>query len=164
MRRTVLISCLLAAVIGLSVPVAGQIRIGTVAGTLTDPVGARLPGARVTLSNALTGYNEARTTDDRGEFTFNNVPFDRYWLQAAGSGFQMTSQRADVRSNIPTILEIDFSAGADLFRDERVSVAAQFDIQNVADRRFAYNFGNPFEGTHFDYPRLLSGRIKLTFR
>jgi outer membrane receptor for Fe3+-dicitrate len=57
----------------------------------------------------------------------------------------------------------DFSAGADLFRDERVSVAAQFDIQNVADRRFAYNFGNPFEGTHFGYPRLWSGRIKLTF-
>ena len=57
----------------------------------------------------------------------------------------------------------DFSAGADLFRDERVSVAAQFDIQNAANRRFAYNFGNPFEGTHFGYPRLWSGRIKLTF-
>jgi hypothetical protein len=57
----------------------------------------------------------------------------------------------------------DFSVGADLFRDERVSLAAQFDVQNVANRRFAYNFGNPFEGTHFGYPRLWSGRIKLTF-
>ncbi len=58
----------------------------------------------------------------------------------------------------------DFSTGVDLWSDERVSVSAQFDIQNFSDHRFAYNFGNPFEGTHFGYPRLFSGRIKFTFR
>lgn len=58
----------------------------------------------------------------------------------------------------------DFSSGVELWAEERVSVSAQFDVQNLADRRFAYNFGNPFEGTHFGYPRLWSGRLKLTFR
>ena len=58
----------------------------------------------------------------------------------------------------------DFSTGVDLFNDERVSVSAQFDIQNFGDHRFAYNFGNPFEGTHFGYPRMFSGRVKFTFR
>jgi hypothetical protein len=43
-------------------------------------------------------------------------------------------------------------------------VSAQFDVQNVADRRFAYNFGNPFSGTHFGHPRLLGGRVKFAFR
>ena len=58
----------------------------------------------------------------------------------------------------------DFSTGIDLFSDERISVGAQFDSQNLSDHRFAYNFGNPFEGTHFGYPRMFSGRIKFTFR
>ena len=40
----------------------------------------------------------------------------------------------------------------------------QFDVLNLTDRRFAYNFGNPFEGTHFGYPREYSARIHLAFR
>jgi hypothetical protein len=58
----------------------------------------------------------------------------------------------------------DFSAGVDLFEDERVSVSAQFDVQNFTDHRFAYNFGNPFEGTHFGHPRMFGGRIKIQLR
>jgi len=51
-----------------------------------------------------------------------------------------------------------------LLRKERLSVSVQFDIQNLANRLFAYNVGNPFSGTHFGYPRLYSARLKLTFR
>ncbi len=58
----------------------------------------------------------------------------------------------------------DLSIGADLLREERVTMSLQFDIQNIADKQFAYNFGNPFEGTHFGHPRLWSARIKFTFR
>jgi hypothetical protein len=113
MRRTILISGLLVPILALPLIVTGQIQIGTVTGTVTDPVGARLPGAKVTMSNALTGYNEVRTTDDHGEFAFNNVPFDSYSLQAGGSGFQFASQSVNVRSNVPTILEIKLNvAGA----------------------------------------------------
>ena len=57
----------------------------------------------------------------------------------------------------------DFSAGLDLFRKNRVTVRGQFDIQNIANTTFAYNFGNPFEGTHFGHPRLWSTRIKFIF-
>lgn len=59
---------------------------------------------------------------------------------------------------------LDFSTGADFFADERVTIRLQFDIQNLTDHRFAYDFGNPFEGTHFGHPRMYSGRIKFTFR
>lgn len=55
------------------------------------------------------------------------------------------------------------SAGAELFRKERVALGVQFDVLNLTDRRFAYNFGNPFEGTHFGYPRQFSGRVRVTF-
>ncbi len=68
------------------------------------------------------------------------------------------------RRRVRTWTLFDFSTGIDLFNDERVSVSAQFDIQNFSDHRFAYNFGNPFEGTHFGHPRMFSGRVKFTFR
>jgi outer membrane receptor protein involved in Fe transport len=67
------------------------------------------------------------------------------------------------RARVKPWTVFDLSAGADLFRDERVAVNAQLDVENLFDRRFVYNFGNPFSGTHFGHSRLLSGRIKLVF-
>ncbi len=58
----------------------------------------------------------------------------------------------------------NFSAGVNLFKKERVVCAAQLDILNIADKFFAYNFGNPFEGTHFGHGRRWSGGLKIEFR
>lgn len=68
------------------------------------------------------------------------------------------------RARVKPWAVIGLSAGADLLRNERVSLSLQFDVLNVGDKRFAYNFGNPFEGTHFGYPREYSGRVRLVFR
>jgi hypothetical protein len=59
---------------------------------------------------------------------------------------------------------LGFSTGAEMFRKERVGLSVQFDVLNFADKRFAYNFGNPFEGTHFGPPRQWSARLRLSFR
>ena len=58
----------------------------------------------------------------------------------------------------------DVSVGIELFSKERVALGAQLDVENLTDRIFVYNFGNPFAGTHFGHPRLVSSRLKLTFR
>jgi hypothetical protein len=58
----------------------------------------------------------------------------------------------------------NLSGGVDLLKDRRAALTLQFDTQNIGGERFAYNFGNPFSGTHFGYPRLFSGRIRVTFR
>lgn len=59
---------------------------------------------------------------------------------------------------------LNLSTGIDLFRKERVGLSWQFDIQNLTNKRFLYNFESVFGGTHFGPPRLWSGRLKLTFR
>ncbi len=69
-------------------------------------------------------------------------------------------QRGRVRPR--TVL--DFSVGADIMRDERTSVNVQFDVQNLTNQLFLYNFESVFSGTHVGYPRLLSGRLALRFR
>jgi outer membrane receptor for ferrienterochelin and colicin len=58
----------------------------------------------------------------------------------------------------------NFTAGLTLFRQEQVNCALQFDVQNIFDKAFAYNFGNPFEGTHFGPPRRWSGSLRFSFR
>src|SRR5262245_31044580 len=58
----------------------------------------------------------------------------------------------------------NFSAGVNLFKREKVVCSAQLDILNIADKFFAYNFGNPFEGTHFGYGRRWGGGLRIEFR
>jgi outer membrane receptor protein involved in Fe transport len=69
-------------------------------------------------------------------------------------------QRGRVRPR--TIL--DFSVGADLMQKERISMNVQFDIQNLTNELFLYNFESVFSGTHVGFPRLFSGRLSLRFK
>lgn len=69
-------------------------------------------------------------------------------------------QRGRVRPR--TIL--DFSIGADLLRKERVTMNLQFDVQNLTNQLFLYNFESVFSGTHVGNPRLISGRLGLRFK
>src|SRR5215510_5927748 len=58
----------------------------------------------------------------------------------------------------------NFSAGVNLFKKEKVTCAVQFDVLNIAGRFFAYNFSNPFEGTHFGHGKKWSGGLRIEFR
>lgn len=69
-------------------------------------------------------------------------------------------QRGRVRPR--TIL--DFSVGVDLRQKERVSMNIQFDVQNLTNELFLYNFESVFSGTHVGYPRLFSGKLSLRFK
>jgi len=57
-----------------------------------------------------------------------------------------------------------WSGGMAVVERDHYKVGAQLDIQNVANRDFAFNWGNPFSGTHFGYPRLIAGSLKLYFK
>lgn len=58
----------------------------------------------------------------------------------------------------------DLSVGADLMQKERVAMNLQFDVQNLTNELFLYNFQSVFSGTHVGPPRLISGRISLRFK
>ena len=57
----------------------------------------------------------------------------------------------------------DISLGVGLFEGRRIAVDLQLDIRNLTDRAFAYNFSDPFSGTHFGHPRLVSARVRFSF-
>lgn len=58
----------------------------------------------------------------------------------------------------------NLQAGWHLSRNEKHAVRLESNIENIFNHRFAYNFGSPFEGTHFGHPRLVGGRLTVSFR
>ena len=67
------------------------------------------------------------------------------------------------RGRVKPRTTFNIAAGLTLFNHDRVASSIQFNVQNMFDRRFAYNFGNPFEGTHFGIPRRWSGTVEFNF-
>lgn len=58
----------------------------------------------------------------------------------------------------------DASASLPLVQRGGVLVSLRAGVLNLTGRRFAYNFGNPFSGTHFRPGRTLQVGARLAFR
>jgi vitamin B12 transporter len=73
--------------------VAQQPAHGVVAGTVSDPLGARVPGAVVTLLREGKRAGEA-SSDPQGKFSFSSVEAGRYQLEVAAKGFARETARS----------------------------------------------------------------------
>ncbi len=78
-------------------------------GTVTDPSGAVVTNASVTIHNPVSGYERTVTTDATGSFTFANVPFNPYHLSVNAAGFGPYAQDVDLRSSVPVELKISLT-------------------------------------------------------
>ncbi|MBV9623126.1 MAG: carboxypeptidase regulatory-like domain-containing protein [Acidobacteria bacterium] len=56
-------------------------------GTVSDPSGASVIGATITLTDSATGLQRSTTTSGSGLYQFLDVPPGKYGLQAAATGF-----------------------------------------------------------------------------
>lgn len=59
-----------------------------ITGLVTDPSGAIIPGAQVTLTDANTGTTRSAVTDSAGFFNFPALNVGTYTLKVSASGFQ----------------------------------------------------------------------------
>src|SRR5882724_2598000 len=64
-----------------------QFETAVVLGTVRDATQSAVPGAKVTLLNIETGIQAATSTDDNGNYLFNNVKIGRYKVSVEKSGF-----------------------------------------------------------------------------
>ncbi|MGH9440113.1 MAG: carboxypeptidase-like regulatory domain-containing protein, partial [Terriglobia bacterium] len=58
--------------------VFGQAESGNIQGAVTDPSGAAIPGATVTIYDPVSQFQQTATTDSSGNFSISNVPFNPY--------------------------------------------------------------------------------------
>jgi hypothetical protein len=74
---------------------------GTISGVVTDPSGAVIAGATVTLSNSVSGLSRTATSDTSGAWTIANIPFNTYRLTITAKTMAPATQTIDIRSFVP---------------------------------------------------------------
>src|SRR5271156_3679046 len=84
---------------------------GTISGTVTDPSGAVVPNATVSINNPVSQYSRTGTTDTAGHYRFPNVPFNPYHLIVNASGFGSLAQDVDVSSTVPVTVNPSLKLG-----------------------------------------------------
>src|SRR6266852_5989766 len=66
-----------------------QSPLGTVTGVATDPSGAVIPNAKVTIRNLDTGVKRETSTNASGVYSVPNLPPGNYRLTAEAPGFKV---------------------------------------------------------------------------
>lgn len=84
MRTRGLLAFVLLAVVGLS----AQTFRGTILGTVTDPSGAVIAGARITAKNTGTGLERSTETSGDGSYSIPELPIGTYNVTVTQQGFQ----------------------------------------------------------------------------
>jgi hypothetical protein len=79
---TVLMLCVL--VLICAGKTAAQVNTATLSGTVTDPQGLGVKGAKVTVTNVATGSERSAETDDTGHYTLVGLPPGRYKMTVDG--------------------------------------------------------------------------------
>src|SRR5262249_40580334 len=65
-----------------------QTQLATVFGTITDPTGAVIPEARITVSSASTGLKRVALTDINGQYHVAGLPPGMYAIRTEKEKFQ----------------------------------------------------------------------------
>jgi hypothetical protein len=123
---------LLAFLLLFAVTVWAQTFRGTILGTVTDPGGALVNGAKVTVRNAATGLERASTTSADGSYAIPELPIGTYTVTITQSGFQTsvtnavevnvaTERRVDVQLRVGQISQTVEVSGGDLPQIETTS-------------------------------------------
>jgi Carboxypeptidase regulatory-like domain/TonB dependent receptor/TonB-dependent Receptor Plug Domain len=80
-----------------------QVDTGSISGTVTDPSGAVVNGAKVTLTNEGTAATLSTTTGNDGGYKFSPVRIGNYKIDTSATGFKTDSTAhvaVDVSSNV----------------------------------------------------------------
>ena len=70
---------------------------GSIAGTVTDPSGAVVAGAKVAITNAGTGQTVTLTSNSSGAFVSGSLDPGKYKVQVSSKGFSTVSESLEVQ-------------------------------------------------------------------
>jgi len=126
-------------------------------GTITDPSGALIPGADVTIQNQANGLKATQTANSSGEYQFQQIAPGTYLITANGSGFGAQSKQADLLVNQPATINFKLMVQASA---TTIDVSSEAETLNRTDASIGNSVNNatiqalPMEGRNV--PDLLS--------
>ncbi len=103
---------------------------GSVNGVLTDPSGAAVPGAKVTLAATATSISRSVSTGQDGLYNFSEVNSGEYSITAEATGFKKAVSNVRVEVNQTVRLDLKLELGA---ATEQVEVNAAPSTLQTAD-------------------------------
>jgi carboxypeptidase family protein/TonB-dependent receptor-like protein len=146
MRRAILLLALLGlctSMLLVPTPASAQAVYGSIFGTVTDPQGAAVAGAKVTVTNVRKGTTDETTTNASGNYNVTHLIPDVYTVKAEASGFKPfeatnitvsadTSLRLDGQFSVGGATEtVEVTAEAPQLKTDRADVATLFNERAV---------------------------------
>src|ERR1700757_1455675 len=140
-----------------------QVDTGSITGTVTDPSGAVVSGARVTLTNEGTAAALAVTTGSDGSYTFSPVKIGSYKIEATAQGFKTITQSnivVNVSANVLVNLKlqtgsvsetVEVTSSVPVLQTQDASVGQVMDSRNVNNL--------PLNGRNFTFLAQLSAGV-----
>ncbi|HEY6466694.1 MAG TPA: TonB-dependent receptor [Candidatus Acidoferrales bacterium] len=114
-----------AVILALSSYAQGTGNSGTVQGTVVDPSGAIVVGATVEIQDPVSGFSHNAVTDDSGNFSFFNIPFNPYHVTVTSNAFAAYAHDVSVRSTVPVSLKVTLQLAG---TSQTVTVTAGSDL------------------------------------
>ncbi len=140
-----------------SIVAMGQISFTSVRGTITDPSGAIVPGAKVVLANVANGQTTSQFANEQGEYRFPQLAPGTYLITVSSSGFGTENKKAELLVDQPATVNFSLTIQSSTVT---VDVSAQAQTLNDADATIGNALNNatiaalPSEGRNV--PDLLS--------
>ena len=141
----------------LTVSALAQSSFTSVRGTVTDPTGAVLPGAKVEAKDQANGRVASQVANEQGDYRFPQLAPGTYLITASMPGFGTTSKRAELLVNQPATVNFSLTIQASTIT---VDVSGQAQTLNDSDATIGNALNNatiqalPSEGRNV--PDLLS--------
>src|SRR4029078_1498031 len=128
MRKLAFCFTLLALAIIAPLAIQAQTK-GSLSGTVTDPAGAVVPGASVTIKNNATSAVRTATTSDNGVFQVGDVDPGTYTVTVENAGFKRAvANNVVVNATLSAQINIALEAGA---VSETVTVTDSQEVVNT---------------------------------
>jgi len=109
----VLLSAFFGFLLVATLPAMAQVDRGAIVGTVTDPSGARVSVAQITITNRETGQAVHLTTDGEGNYNANLLKIGTYSVSATKQGFETTFQASvDVAVNQSVRVDLVLKLGS----------------------------------------------------
>ena len=124
---------------------SGQAVFGSIAGTVTDPSGANVANAKVTVVDQGKGTTDQATTNESGNYNVTHLIPDSYTVRIEGPGFKViefkdiavsadTATRIDGQFQVGSASErVEVTAEAEQLKTDRADVSIEFNEKYVED-------------------------------
>jgi hypothetical protein len=107
----------------------------TIVGSITDPSGAAVAGAAVTITNSETGQTHHFTTGSEGEFVAPDIRIGHYTVRVEAKGFK-AAERKDIALQVGDRARLDFQMQVGTAQEtvtvEATAVAVQSDSSEIS--------------------------------